>query len=269
LPEEGSLTDELRDKAVVVTGAGGGVGRALCRQIAQQGGRVVAVGRTEAKLEATLDAVRSLGGEGRAVAGDIADPETARRAVEVTCEAYGGVDVLINNAAVGYSYEATRPNSMATLAAQPPELWREVIDINLNGAAIMTQRAIPALLRRPGANIVFISSIMGLGGSASAHAYAAAKAGMMNLVQSLAVTHGPAGLRVNCVAPGLIETEMVANVFDSSVLQSDTVRFGICPLGRAAQPDEIASAALFLASTAASYITGAILPVDGGRAARL
>jgi meso-butanediol dehydrogenase / (S,S)-butanediol dehydrogenase / diacetyl reductase len=256
-------------KVAIVTGAGGGVGGALCTQLAAGKARLVLVGRTAAKLEATLAAVQAAGGEGRLLAGDITDPATAAGAVALAAEAFGGLDILINNAAVGYSYEHVRPGSMAALADQDAALWREVVDINLNGAAITTQAAIPALLARgAGANIVFISSIMGLGGFANAHAYAAAKAGLINLTQNLAVTHGPAGLRTNCVAPGLIDTDMVADMLPA-VMSDERARFQICPLGRAARAEEIATAALFLASDAASYVNGATLVVDGGTLAKL
>ena len=255
-------------KVVILTGAAGGVGRALGRALGAQGAKVVAVGRTAATLEAALAEVRSAGGDGVAVAGDVADPATAGRAVAAAV-GLGGVDVLINNAAVGYSFESSRPGSMGVLSATTPELWREVIDINLNGAANMTHAALPELLKRggEGANIVFIASIMGLHGNRSAHAYAAAKAGLMNLTQGLALTHGPQGLRTNCVAPGLIDTEMVGDIMASKPFDNPATRYAISPLGRAARPEEIANAALFLASPAASYINGAVLAVDGGSSA--
>ena len=262
---------ELRDfegKVVVVTGGGGGVGLALCRQFAERGARVVGVGRTAAKLELAAEVVRGAGGEAQIVVADITAPDAAARVIEA-CNAFGGVDTLINNAAVGYSYEKLRPGSMASLAGQSPALWREVIDINLNGPAMITQALIPKLLERaPGASIVFISSVMSYGGYSHAHAYAAAKAAINNLVKSLAVTHGPAGLRTNCVAPGLIETEMAEAVFATGLLERDESRFAFCPLGRAATADEVASAALFLASSSAAYINGAVLTVDGGTSAK-
>jgi NAD(P)-dependent dehydrogenase (short-subunit alcohol dehydrogenase family) len=257
-------------KVVIVTGAGGGVGLALCRQLAEAGARIVGVGRGQAKLDEALAVVRAAGGDARMVSGDIRDPATARRAVATASEDFGGLDILINNAAVGYAYEHVRPGSMTTLAAQSPDLWREVVDINLNGAATMTHFAIPALLQRlPDANIVFIASVMGLRGYDSAHAYSAAKAGLINLVQSLAVTHGPVGLRTNCLAPGLIDTDMIADMLASGIMDDEATRFALCPMGRAARPDEIAGAALFLASPTASYVNGAILTADGGTTAKL
>jgi NAD(P)-dependent dehydrogenase (short-subunit alcohol dehydrogenase family) len=165
------------------------------------------------------------------VVGNITDAATATRTVATAAEVFGGVDILINNASVGYSYEHGRPGSMG---AQSPELWREVIDINLNGAAIMTQAALLTLLKRgEGANIVFVASNMVLGGYTAAHAYSAAKAGMINLVQSLAVTHGPVGLRTKRVAPGPIDTPMIADLLATGVLEQDATRFTFVPLGRA------------------------------------
>jgi NAD(P)-dependent dehydrogenase (short-subunit alcohol dehydrogenase family) len=208
----------FENKVAIITGAGGGLGKALCRQLATCGARVVGVGRTAARLDEALGLIHAAGGDGRMVVGDITDAATATRTVATAAEVFGGVDILINNASVGYSYEHVRPGSMGALGAQSPELWREVIGINLNGAAIMTQAALPTLLKRgEGANIVFVASNMGLGGYTAGHAYSAAKAGMINLVQSLAVTHGPVGLRTNCVAPGPIDTPMIADLLATGV----------------------------------------------------
>lgn len=258
---------DFEGKVVVITGAGGGVGTALCQQFAQRKARIVAIGRTAPKLENSKAIVRNLGGEALMVLGDITLDDTAARVVDA-CACLGGADILINNAAVGYSYERLRPGSMGRLGEQTPALWRDVVDINLNGPAVISQALIPALLEsQHGPSIVFISSILSLGGYANAHAYAAAKAGINNLVKSLAVTYGPAGLRTNCVAPGLIDTAMVEIVPAQDRVAPIENHYASCPLGRAATADEVASAALFLASPAASYINGAVLTVDGGTSA--
>ncbi|SEJ65797.1 meso-butanediol dehydrogenase / (S,S)-butanediol dehydrogenase / diacetyl reductase [Sphingobium sp. AP50] len=259
---------DFEGRIAVVTGAGGGLGAALCRQLAARGATIVGVGRTGRKLDEISSVVHQFGRQMYTIVGDITDPAVAEH-VGQTCDRAGGVDLLINNAAVGYSYEQVRPGSMTALTAHSAELWREVIEINLNGPAAITRSLVPRLLRRErGANIVFISSILSLGGHTNAHAYSAAKAAVNNLVQSLAVTYGPNGLRTNCVAPGLIETEMVETVLNKQFPTGGESRFAYCPLGRAAQPEEIASAAVFLASSAASYINGAILAVDGGTSAK-
>ncbi|ATE64375.1 SDR family NAD(P)-dependent oxidoreductase [Rhizorhabdus dicambivorans] len=259
---------DFEGRVAVVTGAAGGVGTALCRKLAERGATIIGIGRTESKLAQVRSAIHQTGGQMRTVVGDITDAATAEQ-IDQACEDAGGIDLLINNAAVGYSYERTRPGSMAIITEQSADSWREVVDINLNGPAAITRSLVPRLLRRgQGASIVFISSILSLGGHTNAHAYSASKAGINNLVQSLAVTYGPKGLRTNCVAPGLIETEMVEAVLDSGFLDCDESRFAFCPLGRAAQADEVANAALFLASPAASYINGAILTVDGGTSAK-
>lgn len=158
---------------------------------------------------------------------------------------------------------------MADLAATPSEQWHEVLEINLNSVYHVCKHAIPVLRQAGGGAIVNVASIGGVLGMADAHAYSAAKAGMVNLTRSMAVTYGPDGIRTNCVAPGGIDTKMIRHRLEAAGNPhlADATRYALSPLGRLAHPDEIARAILFLASAEASYVNGAILVVDGGSTA--
>ena len=253
----------------MITGAGSGVGRACMERFAAEGARVVGAGRTPEKLEATLARVKELGGEGQAVCTDVSREQDCRALIEEATRAYGRLDVLVNNAGVGWAYRETHPNGMAGLVDTPSEAWREVINIDLNSVYYVSKYAIPALRNAGGGAIVNVSSVGGTKGMPDAHAYSAAKAGMANLTRSMALSYGPEKIRTNCVAPGLIDTEMIRSYMDErgNPHTADASRYVVCPLGRPARPEEIASACLFLASDEASYVNGAILVVDGGSSA--
>jgi NAD(P)-dependent dehydrogenase (short-subunit alcohol dehydrogenase family) len=259
--------DDPKDKVVLVTGAGTGMGRAALVQLAAAGARVVAVGRTEATLEAALAEVRDAGGEGTAVVADVGTEDGARRAVAGTVEAFGGLDILVNNASVGWAYEQVVPGSMAATADAPPAAWRDVVRINLESVHLMCHFAVPELRKRGGGVIVNVSSVGGTRGMADAHAYAAAKAGVINLTRSLARTYGPEQIRCNCLAPGAVDTGMIdpyRQIFEET-LADPVAGPQLCPLGRIGQPSEAADAIVFLAL--ATYCNGSVLVMDGGSSA--
>ncbi|MEE8041422.1 MAG: SDR family oxidoreductase [Pseudomonadales bacterium] len=253
----------LVDKVAIVTGAGTGIGRATAVRFAAEGARVVAMGRTEATLEQTRELAMSRGGEVIGVTEDAGSEEGAERAVLAALDAFGGVDILVNNAGVGWAYEQVKPGSMAPLADTPSELWRDVMRINLDSVYYMCHRAIPEMRKRGGGAIVNVASTGGLRGMGDAHAYSAAKAGMVNLTRSLARTYGVENIRSNCLAPGLTDTAMVASRMAGATEQA--LRQTI-PLGRAGSPEEMAAAIVFLV-TEATYCNGAILVADGGSSA--
>jgi NAD(P)-dependent dehydrogenase (short-subunit alcohol dehydrogenase family) len=259
--------DDPRGKVVLVTGAGTGMGRAALRRFAAAGARVVAAGRTRSTLEDALEDVRVTGGEGECVIADVGTEDGARRAVQAAVEGFGGLDVLINNASVGWSYEQVVPGSMAATAEVPPAAWRDVVRINLESVHLMCHFAVPELKRRGGGAIVNVSSVGGTRGMSDAHAYAAAKAGVINLTRSLARTYGPQQIRCNCLAPGVIDTGMIEpyrETFETMLADPGTAA-GLCPLGRIGTPEEAADAIWFLAL--ATYCNGAILVMDGGTSA--
>jgi NAD(P)-dependent dehydrogenase (short-subunit alcohol dehydrogenase family) len=259
---------DFEGKVAIVTGAGSGVGRAAALRLAGQGAKVTAVGRTLAKVEETARLIGEAGGEGLALGLDVAADGAGERAVAGTLAAFGRLDVLVNNAAIGRGYEKTKPGSMRPLTETTLDLWREVVDVDLNAAAFMTRAALPALIASGAGAIVNVASILGFRGSDTDHAYSAAKAGLINLTRSLAITYGPDNVRANCVAPGLVDTEMAADIIGSGFLQHPRHRFQASPLGRAAQPEEIAAVIVFLASAEASFVNGALIVADGGLTAR-
>ncbi|HEX7034644.1 MAG TPA: SDR family oxidoreductase [Pseudomonadales bacterium] len=259
--------DDPKGKVVLITGAGTGMGRAALRQFAAAGARTVGVGRTEATLQDAVAEAREAGGEAEYVVADVSTEAGARLAVEHTARRYGGLDILVNNASVGWSYEQVRPGSMAATADAPPAAWREVVRINLESVHLMCHFALPELIRRGGGAIVNVASVGGTRGMADAHAYAAAKAGVINLTRSLARTYGPQQIRCNCLAPGVIDTGMIEpyrQTFET-MLADPVAAAGLCPLGRMGTPDEAADAIRFLAL--ATYCNGSILVMDGGTSA--
>jgi NAD(P)-dependent dehydrogenase (short-subunit alcohol dehydrogenase family) len=259
----------LDGKVALITGGGSGVGRAAVEMFAREGARVVACGRTAARLEEAIAAVRDEGGDGLALAADVSSEEACRDLVRAAHERMGGLDIVVNNAGVGYEYEIDHPGGMSDVAAAPPESWRDVIAINLSSVYNVCHHALPLLIAAGGGAIVNISSIGGVMGMPDAHAYSAAKAGMVNLTRSMAVAYGPRGIRTNCVAPGGIDTKMIRHRLSAAgdPHLAEATRYQVSPLGRLARPEEIASACLFLASDEASYVNGAILVVDGGTTA--
>lgn len=257
----------LDGKVAIITGAGTGVGRSTLRIFAREGARVVGAGRTEATLNEALSGVLDAGGEGFVQRTDVSNEDDCEALIRATVERYGQLDIVVNNASVGYDYATEdRPDAMNSLAETPTKDWEAVIAINLNSVYYVSKYAIAAMRKSGGGAIVNVSSIGGEGGMAAAHAYSAAKAGVNNLTRSMAVSYGPENIRTNCVAPGSIDTKMIAGYLAAAGNPhlDDDVRFTIAPMGRVASPDEIANACLFFASEDASYCNGSILVVDGG-----
>lgn len=254
--------DRLQDKVAIITGTSSGVGRAAMQVFAREGAKVVGVARRKDKLDETLDLVKQQGGEGLVVPGDLSHDEVAKQVVDATLREYGQIDILVNNAGVGYSYKEQRPDSMNDLMTTTPEDWQDVMNINLNSLYYMCRHVIPYMRERRTGSIINVASISGFLGLPAAHTYTAAKGATINLTHSLAVTYAADGLRVNCVAPGYIDTPMIAAVM--GIFDDPTTAAAASPMARAATPDEIAYACLFFASDESTYCNGAMLAVDGG-----
>jgi NAD(P)-dependent dehydrogenase (short-subunit alcohol dehydrogenase family) len=242
----------LDGKVAVVTGASSGLGVAVTEAFAQAGADVALGARRVDRLENTKALVEAAGRRAITVATDVGRPEDCRDLVEACVKELGRVDILVNNAGIGTSVPALR---------ETPEEFQGVMDINLNGCYWMAQAA--AQKMEPGSNIVNVASIIALVSLGLPHAaYSASKSALVGLTRDLAQQWtGRRGIRVNAVAPGLFETEMTGQYFEDRM----SSQIPLIPAGRGGRPDELAAAILFLASDAASYVTGHTLVVDGGR----
>jgi NAD(P)-dependent dehydrogenase (short-subunit alcohol dehydrogenase family) len=242
----------LAGKVAIVTGASSGLGVAFAVGLAEAGADIAICARRVEKLEQTKTRVQERGRRCVAVQADVANPDDCNRVVAETVDQLGKVDVLVNNAGVGTAVPATR---------ETPDEFRRVIDINLNGSYFMAQACARAM-RDGGGSIVNIGSVIG---STSAFlpqaAYASSKAAIIGLTRDLAQQWtGRKGIRVNALAPGFFQSEMTDQYQEGYIEQ---MMFRV-PAGRMGQPHELVAAAIFLASDASSYITGVVLPVDGG-----
>ena len=234
-------------RVALVTGGSRGIGRAIASALAADGDRV-AVGYASSEDEAEKVAA-DIGG--MAVHLDVTDPESVDAAFAAVEAAWGPVAVLVNSAGITGDGLAMRMSDVQ---------WRRVLATNLDGAFAVTRRAVPAMIRARTGRIVHVGSVAGLTGSAGQVNYAAAKAGLVGMCRSLARELGSRGITVNVVAPGPIDTDMTAALTDDQ----RAALVAAVPLGRMGQADEVAAAVAYLCSPAAAYVTGAVLPVDGG-----
>jgi NAD(P)-dependent dehydrogenase (short-subunit alcohol dehydrogenase family) len=241
----------LDDKVAIVTGASSGLGVAFAEGLAEAGADVAICARRVYRLKETRRRVEALGRRCVAVEADVSDPDACTRVVEATVQELGKVDVLVNNAGIGTAVPATR---------ETPDQFRQVIDINLNGSYWMAQAAARAM--KDGGAIVNIGSVLGQTSAALPQAaYASSKAAIIGLTRDLAQQWtGRKGIRVNALAPGFFESEMTDQYPDGYL---DQMMWRV-PAGRKGDPRELTAALVFLASDASSYVTGAVLPVDGG-----
>lgn len=245
----------LDNKTAIITGASAGIGHAAARLFAHEGARLVLVARRQDALDRLANDIAAAGGQALTLAGDVTDERVAARAVALALEQFGGLDIAFNNAGtLGAMGEVTDIDVAG---------WRDTLDTNLTSAFHCAKHQIPALLARGKGSLIFTSSFVGhtigLPGMA---AYGASKAALVGLARCLAVDYGARGLRVNVLMPGGTDTEMGQAAAPTPEARAFVEH--IHALKRLAEPDEIARAALFLASDAASFMTGTTLFVDGG-----
>ena len=243
----------LKDKIAIVTGAGSGIGAASALRFAAEGAAVVAADIRLRKAQETVDAIVAAGGHATAVEVDVADAASVSAMVDAATATYGGLDVLFNNAGT------LRPGSAVDLSVED---WDLVMGVNVRSVFLGVKYAVPVMAARGGGSIVNTASISGFHGDGGAVVYAASKAAVVNLTRAMAVDHAHQGIRVNAVCPGTIETPPVKRM-----LQVDgwlELNQKAHALGRLGRPDEIAAAAVWLASDESSFVTGESLLVDGG-----
>jgi 3-oxoacyl-[acyl-carrier protein] reductase len=244
----------MANRAILVTGASRGIGRAIAQAFAAQGDRVAVHHRDPSASAASL--LAGLPGTGHvAVRADLADADAVRRMVDRACEELGGLDVLVNNAGVFTAHPITEVSY-----ARWQEAWRQTLGVNLTGAANVTWCAVQHMVRRGGGRIVNVSSRGAFRGEPGQPAYGASKAGLNAFGQSLAVALAPHGIAVATVAPGFVDTAMAARHLSSE--EGDAIR-AQSPFRRVAEPAEIAAAVLYLASAGAEWASGAILDLNG------
>lgn len=236
-------------KVAMVTGGGSGIGRATALRFAQEGASVLVGDVNEAGANETVATIRDAGGTARAVRLDVADGASVAGAVAAAQAAFGGLHFGVNCAGVTLAGE--------TLVDVPEEKFDQVIAVNLKGTWWCLRAQIPAIIESGGGAIVNVSSVMGLVGAARSSSYIASKHAIIGLTKAASMEYSSQGVRVNAVCPGGTVTPMITEQVQAALLP-------LHPIGRICHPDEIASAILFLASPAASFITGVALPVDGG-----
>lgn len=247
----------LQNKTAIITGGAGGIGRATCLAFAAEGARVAVVDLDEAAAARVVEEIEAAGGAALAIGADVADEGQVQRVVSTTVEAFGGVDVLFNNAGI---------IRRTTVVETAVEEWDRVFGVNVRSIFLMCKHVVPLMAERGGGSIINTGSGWGLKGGARAISYCASKGAVVNMTRALAIDHGPQGIRVNSVNPGDVNTGMLRD--EARQLAQDPDAFlaeaADRPLRRMGEPREIAAAVVWLASDEASYVTGAALVADGG-----
>jgi meso-butanediol dehydrogenase/(S,S)-butanediol dehydrogenase/diacetyl reductase len=251
------MTARLQDKIAFITGGGSGIGAATAERFAEEGARVVICGRRQAPLDEVVGRIRAAGGQAEAVVADVSDEAAFTAALEDCARRHGRLDILVNNA-MAYTWGAIEAMSSAD--------WQANFSTSVDGTFWGTRSAMQ-LMKAHGGSIINLSSICGTLGTPWMAGYSAAKAAVINFSRAAAAEGAAHGIRVNVVIPAVVETPATAGMLADPASKANTEK--LIPMGRVGTPRELANAILFLASDEASYVTGAALPVDGGRAAVL
>ena len=257
-----STAISLEGKVAIVTGSGNGIGRATAKAMADAGAKVCVSDMLADDGARTVKEITDAGGSAIFVKADIAVEEEVKAIVDATLKAFGAIDILVNNAGIGGGQKRLHEVETGEFA--------RVLDVNLLGTFFMTKYVIPYFLKSGSGSIVNIASTYGLVGAPKAPAYCATKGGIINLTRQLAVDYGPDKIRINAICPGYIDTQLGRQgpTLTEARFKAGTARrekaAAMQPLGRQAQPAEVANVAVFLASDGASFMTGSIVTVDGG-----
>jgi NAD(P)-dependent dehydrogenase (short-subunit alcohol dehydrogenase family) len=260
--DAGLLADvtRLEGKTALVSGGGTGIGRAIALAFAREGAQVAVLGRRPEPVRAVAKEIEGLGGRGLAIVCDVTHLNDVEKAVNEAETAFGGLTVLVNNAGV---------LSVSTVESISEQDWDRVIETNLKGPFLLSRATLPALRRTGGGSIVNVGSVLGLVALKERAAYCASKGGLVLLTKAMALDHAADKVRVNCICPAIVETELVKGLFDQSEegQNSRELRLRTLPLRRFGQPADVAELAVFLASDESAWVTGTAIPVDGGLSA--
>lgn len=248
------MTMRFEHKAAVVTGAGSGIGAATARRLASEGAAVVIADIDGPAGERVAEEIRTAGGTARAIRTDVADEASVAAMAEAAIAAFGGVDILVNNAAL------LGEGTDLDIVTNPQSLWDRAYNINVMGMVRLCRRLIPQMIERGGGSIINISSGTAIRGEAIRPAYGSSKAAILGLTRNIAAAYARKGIRCNSIAPGLIGTEAVMRSVGPLIARVTPD----IPMGRMGRPAEVAGTIVFLCSEDASYITGQTIAVDGG-----
>jgi len=245
---------DLSEKVAIVTGGSRGIGREIALTLSRAGAKVVVASRKQQGLEAVVEEIAELGGEARAVPAHLGDEVSIVALAESAVEAFGGVDILVNNA-------ATNPHFGALITATTSQ-WDKIMQVNLRGAFCLCQQIVPLMQKRGGGKIINMASIAGIRPQPGMGIYGVSKAGIIMLTQVLAAELGSSNIQVNAIAPGVIKTRFSQVLWQTPHIADPML--ARLPGGRFGEPEDVAGLALYLASSASDYVTGAVLVVDGG-----
>ncbi|MDH3389101.1 MAG: glucose 1-dehydrogenase [Gammaproteobacteria bacterium] len=257
MPRKSGSIFQLDDRVALVTGASKGIGEAMARGLAQFGAKVVVCSRKQEAVDTVAAAFRSDGLEATGIAANLGNIEDIQPLIDRTVEVYGGLDIIVNNAAVNPVF--------GPLQNTDEHAFDKIIDVNLKGPFELCKKAYPILKRRGGGSIINISSIGGLTPEAGIGIYSVSKAAVINLTKAMAQDWGADHIRVNTICPGLIKTRFSEALWNDEETLNRFVNH--IPLGRIGEPEDIAGLAVYLASDASAYCTGGVYMVDGGYAA--
>jgi NAD(P)-dependent dehydrogenase (short-subunit alcohol dehydrogenase family) len=247
----------LKDKVALVTGGASGIGKATAELFAREGARV-AVADYSADGRDTVQAIKTAGGDAIFVSVDVSNSGQVTKMVEAALQAYGRIDILFNGAGILY---------YGTLLETDEQAWNRVISINLGGTYLCCRAVLPHMIRQGGGSIINVASTVGAHDAcANAVAYVTSKGGVTLFTKAVAIDHAKQGVRVNALVPGATDTPMIRKAIAPDVLEALAASH---PIGRLGRPEELAKAALFLASDDASFVTGTAMYVDGGQAAKI